>query len=220
MLIMAHTGITLGLAYILDLAVTPNFNKRVGRANREPPEQGHAATHASNGAGFSRTSPSLDEARHRVGFHVDYRFILLGALLPDLVDKPIGNFFFREIFNNGRIFSHTLLFLILCVLIATYFLLGKKQYWALFVAFGVLVHLLLDGMWYEPLTFYWPFLGWSFYKYDGMTPGPWVQRMLLDLFTKPVIYVSEISGALIFIFFFIKVIVQKKVRAFIFHGIL
>jgi hypothetical protein len=104
------------------------------------------------------------------------------------------------------------------VLIAIYFLVGKKQYWALFVAFGVLVHLLLDGMWYEPLTFYWPLLGWSFYKYDGMTPGPWVQRMLYDLINKPVIYISEISGAILLIFLSVKVVIQKKVGAFIFRG--
>src|SRR3972149_396130 len=44
---------------------------------------------------------------------LDYRLIVVAAMLPDIIDKPVGQVFFREFFSYGRIFAHTLLFLIL-----------------------------------------------------------------------------------------------------------
>ena len=34
----------------------------------------------------------------------------LGAILPDLVDKPLGHLLLQETLDNGRIFGHSLLF--------------------------------------------------------------------------------------------------------------
>jgi hypothetical protein len=36
----------------------------------------------------------------------DIRLLILGSLLPDLIDKPLGHIILPE--NNGRIFAHTL----------------------------------------------------------------------------------------------------------------
>ena len=44
---------------------------------------------------------------------VDIRLLAIGSLLPDIIDKPVGQVFFRGTFSDGRIFSHTLLFLAL-----------------------------------------------------------------------------------------------------------
>ncbi len=41
--------------------------------------------------------------------NVDLRWVLVFGLLADLVDKPIGLLLFRESFNNGRIYGHSLL---------------------------------------------------------------------------------------------------------------
>lgn len=40
---------------------------------------------------------------------IDYRFVMLGSILPDMIDKPIGAFLFRNTFHNSRIFAHTLI---------------------------------------------------------------------------------------------------------------
>ena len=40
---------------------------------------------------------------------IDYRVVLLGAIISDVIDKPIGRIFFREEFESGRLFGHTLL---------------------------------------------------------------------------------------------------------------
>src|SRR4030043_267174 len=82
--------------------------------------------------------------------YLDIRWLLVGSLLPDIIDKPVGQYLFRDTFNNGRIFSHTLLFLI--VISAVGFLLLKKyRYkWMLALAAGTFAHLVLDEMWQVP----------------------------------------------------------------------
>ena len=45
---------------------------------------------------------------------------MVGALLPDIIDKPVGLFFLREAFGHGRLFSHTLLFPTLVALVGFY----------------------------------------------------------------------------------------------------
>ena len=42
--------------------------------------------------------------------NMDLRFVALGAILPNLVDKPIGSLLFWDHFRNGRIYAHALVF--------------------------------------------------------------------------------------------------------------
>jgi hypothetical protein len=41
---------------------------------------------------------------------IDPKYLAIGAILPDLIDKPIGSIIFASIISNGRIIGHTLLF--------------------------------------------------------------------------------------------------------------
>ncbi len=47
---------------------------------------------------------------------IDPRYLAIGALLPDLIDKPIGRVIFASTLANGRIIGHTLLFTLLIAL--------------------------------------------------------------------------------------------------------
>lgn len=89
----------------------------------------------------------------RFNFPVDYRYVILGAMLSDIIDKPLGNIFLYEALNNGRIIGHSLLFALLLTLIGIY----RKN--ILYIAYGVWMHLLLDSMWLNPVTLFWPLLG-------------------------------------------------------------
>lgn len=94
---------------------------------------------------------------------VDYRLVALGALLPDLIDKPIGRLLFRSRFESGRIFAHTLLVnvALFCVL---FFMRGRLKRKAVLVPIGSLLHLAEDAMWSMPLVFWWPLFGTAFPK--------------------------------------------------------
>ncbi len=187
MLLFGHAGITLGAAALVAYEV-----------NKRKVEQ---AEKTSWFAPLSR--------------HVDIRLLIIGSLLPDIIDKPLGQYFFKETFSNGRIFAHTLLFLVLITAAGYYLYRRKKQRWMLTLAAGVFMHLALDEMWQVPGTVFWPFLGLNFTKYK--LTG-WVAHLLDALLSSPYIYISEAIGLAIFIWFGVWIISQKQVGAFIRHG--
>ncbi|WP_292520642.1 metal-dependent hydrolase [Methanoculleus sp.] len=98
----------------------------------------------------------------------DRRFIgfsALGAVLPDLLDKPVGHILLADSLNYGRIFGHGLLFLAL-LLIAGIALKRQRGSFALIVVTaGALSHQILDAMWTVPVTWYFPLLG-SYRPYE------------------------------------------------------
>ena len=194
MFLLAHAGITLGVAYALERAV-----------NHQPVN--------NRPAGGPADSP-VDPAPLRV----DYRFILLGALLPDLVDKPLGHILLPAVLANSRTFLHTLLFLVLTMLAAFIIYRRKRAMWGVYIAFGVLMHLIMDAMWCDPVTFFWPLYG-PFQKYPGISE--WIlEKWIKALFEEPCVYIPEAAGFLILLFFAIRLVLQRKVRAFISRGYL
>ncbi len=82
---------------------------------------------------------------------IDYRLVMAGALLPDVVD----------VFLGGARYLHTLLFsvaLLVLVMLATR---GRRtvRRQLLALPIGTFCHLLLDATWTRSVTFWWPFLG-------------------------------------------------------------
>lgn len=92
---------------------------------------------------------------------VDYRIVAIASLLPDLIDKPIGRILFRERFESGRIYAHTLLINLafFCVL---FFLRGRFKRKFVLVPLSSLLHLAEDGVWSTPQVFWWPLFGTAF----------------------------------------------------------
>ncbi|MDV2481016.1 metal-dependent hydrolase [Methanoculleus sp. Wushi-C6] len=83
----------------------------------------------------------------------------LGAVLPDLIDKPLGHIFLAGTVNYGRIYFHglTVLFLVLIAGLLLYRYRGQVGHLA--VAAGMASHQFLDAMWRHPVEWFWPFLG-------------------------------------------------------------
>ena len=82
---------------------------------------------------------------------IDYRLVMAGALLPDVVDALLG----------GPRVLHTLSFsvgLLVMVMLATR---GHRALRRRLLALpiGTFCHLLLDATWTRTVTFWWPFLG-------------------------------------------------------------
>lgn len=123
---------------------------------------------------------------------VDLRFLALGALLPDLIDKPLGTFLLPEVFRGGtRLIGHTLtlaLLMMTVVLVSTRRGRVRRQWMAF--AIGALVHLLLDGMWTDQQTFLWPAFGWDFPP--GM-PDYW-SGIFARLLANPWLLLEELAG--------------------------
>lgn len=82
---------------------------------------------------------------------IDYRLVMGGALLPDVIDAPWG----------GPAVAHAVLgpaVLLVVVMLATRHRRGLRRR-ALALPIGVFGHLLLDGAWLDSEVFWWPFLG-------------------------------------------------------------
>jgi inner membrane protein len=93
---------------------------------------------------------------------VDVRFLLLGAILPDLVDLPVGTLILTGRYSTGELWFHSLLaptLYMAVVLVATRR--GRRRRAWMALAIGWLLALLLDGMWAHQDVFLWPFFGWE-----------------------------------------------------------
>ena len=119
--------------------------------------------------------------------------VAVGALLPDLVDKPLGHLVLH--WDAGRLFAHTLLFTLALGLAAW----GAVRRWprtgALLaaLAFGAGAHLVLDRMWLEPAVLLWPFLG-------AMPHGHWdPARYLTTPVTSPWVLAMEGVGLVVLV---------------------
>ncbi|WP_048133594.1 MULTISPECIES: metal-dependent hydrolase [unclassified Methanosarcina] len=135
---------------------------------------------------------------------IDLRYLAIGALLPDLIDKPIGKVIFASTFANGRMIGHTLLFSCLLVLAGIYLYQKRRDTRICTLALGSFFHILEDQMWGRPQTFLWPLLGWSFPR-DSIdyTGFEYLIKMLEGSF-KPEFsqtYIAEIMGIGIIVIF-------------------
>lgn len=121
---------------------------------------------------------------------MDLRLLIVGALLPDLVDKPIAFVTYTD-WSSVRLIGHSLLFaslIMVTVLLSTRRGRPRKKWMPL--AIGVLLHLVLDFMWTDPQTLWWPLLGWGFTPIDASSIGVWVG----DLLRSPWTWVGEVAG--------------------------
>lgn len=132
--------------------------------------------------------------RHRV----DYRFVLLGAVLPDVVDGILGLFVFDG--PSGRWAAHSILAPVLVAAMVVATLRGTTRLAVFGVAVGWLLHLVADGMWEAPRTFLWPAFGATFAT-SPAEPYSW------DLLAHPLdhlsTWVAEGAGAAVLAWFYV-----------------
>ncbi len=84
----------------------------------------------------------------------DYRLVVVGAVLPEIVDAPLG----------GARYLHTLAACVLAlagVMLATRHRRRLRRH-LLAVPIGMFLHLVLDGVWTKPGLLWWPLFGTAF----------------------------------------------------------
>jgi inner membrane protein len=127
---------------------------------------------------------------------LDARFLLLGAVLPDIIDKPIGLLILKPSISAGHFFCHTALFALL--LFVTAVICRGKTRKALFaVAIGVSFHLILDLSWNDPHTLFWPLLGVKFATGPAETVFDASRNAIRYFVNSPLYMWSELIGAIL-----------------------
>ncbi|MDM7999506.1 MAG: metal-dependent hydrolase [Dehalococcoidia bacterium] len=198
-LLFAHAGIALGAAAVMNGLIGSRLDTR--RHNQAESVKPHARHRA------------VEEWMVSLGQRADLSLLLLGAILSDLTDKPMGRIFYGTF--GCRLFCHSLLFLLLVVVAGLLLYYRRHRNWLLVIAFGVLMHLVLDGMWADTKTLFWPALGLSFttVRYDY-----WYEEVLHKLTTSPDVYLPELAGLLIIVWLAWLLVRHGKVWDFVKHG--
>ncbi len=208
--IFGHPGLTLGTALLLKTALAGSRSHQAKTTALtkypEPVPKWHLDKDAS-ASSRSRLLTFLEK--------IDVRLLLVGSLLPDIIDKPLGTFFLRDIFSSGRIFCHTLVFLLVITLAGFYLYRSHGKIWLLTLSFGTFTHLICDQMWGNLPTLLWPVYGLTF-KRDDISH--WIQDILYGLYTDPRMYVPELVGLLILVWFALTLVRQRKFQAFCRNG--
>ena len=219
MLLFGHIGLTLGATWGAQHALEVK-ERRTGEATGDAPGDDHLRT------SFARKLLLFVR-------RLDYRIVIVGSMLPDIIDKPIGAFFFRETFSSGHIYGHTLLFFILTASAGLYLYKSRGITWASALSIGTFAHLIFDRIWHAPRTLFWPLLGTSFAREDvsilippildepGLNAGDlnnWIPDIVRNWFTLPRDYVPEIAGIAVLLFFAYVLIRTKKVIQFLKSG--
>jgi inner membrane protein len=207
MFIFGHTGITLAAAALINGLITGSGYEEKGKiAKVSLSESQDIRPERKILTSFADWFESLER-------FMDIRILLLGSLLPDIIDKPLGFF----IFGNGRTVAHTLLLTIIVLALGFYLYFSRRRMWLLTLSLGMLSHLILDGMWFLPNTFFWPFLGWAFPSRETFN---WIASWFSALSGNSMIYIPEIIGLLVISVFIWTLVRRRKLVRFLAKGIL
>jgi len=143
--------------------------------------------------GFTTGIFSLIE--EKLGYRIDYRVVFIGALLPDMIDKPLGMILLP--LHNGRVFAHTLLFALMLLSLS----LKRSEFSILSIA--VLLHLAEDEMWLEPGTLLYPIYG-MFPEREFASFPEYVARMISEYTHLSNTLLFEIAGIAILLLFILR----------------
>lgn len=146
----------------------------------------------------------------------DLRWLLAAAVAPDIIDKAVGQVLLKPYFQNGRIFAHTL------VVVMGLFIAGTLEWKRhgdnriLLLACGVASHLVLDRIWVEPATAYWPALG-PFVRHPSIGS---ILDQIREYIRDPAFWATEIAGTAMLVasLRYLGVRNARALKAFLAHG--
>lgn len=125
---------------------------------------------------------------------IDIRILIVGAMLPDIIDKPLA---FIGL-TAGRGYAHTFVFFAVTRILGLYY--AKEE-----LPYGVASHLVLDGMWHNPAVMLWPVGGKTVLSTHYDVAYYWNQ-----LIESTYIQVTEVIGAVILLEIFIRYSLYRK----------
>ena len=111
----------------------------------------------------SRLLGRSSDAASRIVNRIDFRLVLVGSLLPDLIDKPLAWFLLHEYLNgNGHTYGHMLLAALVMILPGLLLLVRWSDPRVLAMGVAMLSHLAVDPTNHSPQNLLWPLLGTDF----------------------------------------------------------
>ena len=142
---------------------------------------------------------------------IDLRFVLFGAILPDIIDKFIGHVVLAGTLDNGRLVGHTAAFSLTFIAIGVILTSDRLAV----IGFACGVHLGLDLMWYYPTTLLWPAYGWSF-PVEYFEVYDWITILRTD----GLVQAGELIGGAVLLAFILRngLLRKGRLRRFLADG--
>ena len=129
---------------------------------------------------------------------IDYRFVVLGSALPDVVDGLAGALLAEA--PTGRYAAHSLVAVVVVAFAVVVAFSGGTRVAVFGVAVGWLLHLVGDGMWRAPRIFLWPAFGTGF---QGGSQEPYSWDLVTDPLSQWTTWGAEIVGAAVLVWFYV-----------------
>lgn len=147
---------------------------------------------------------------------LDYRLLALGAVLPDIIDKPLAILVFTDA-PTSQLIAHSLLFNLGLLIAALFF-------WRLAVPYVLAfnAHLLADRMWNHTESFWWPIFGWrTFWEYKPMNTAEEMFNVYVDIIVRyPQVWTIELVALAIFVWFGVRYQLYRwpRMKVFLWTG--
>lgn len=205
--IFGHVGLTLGVAYAGHRAVGEGLLGRyLGK---------RAGLGAGTQPGASTGDTEADAPLRFAG--VDYRLLIVGSVIPDLIDKPIGLWLAPDLVNGStRGIAHSLAFALVLLAVLSFAFRPRFSPSSLALGLGNAGHLLLDQMWGSSRILLWPFLG-SDLPQRARSISQYADSKLWDVlkfYADP----PELIGAILILALAVKLLRDRAVRGFLRSG--
>lgn len=160
---------------------------------------------------------------------IDYRMVMIGSLLPDIIDKPLVQIIYGLRNHEGHLIAHSFIFSGLLILIGMILLYMKENKSVITIGISCLIHQLLDKLMLVPNIFFLPRVNSSNFValkkltfiHNIMRPVymrfPYLRDTVL-YFERPYVFISEVIGFIIVICFIYKLFANKSIHKFIKNG--
>lgn len=206
---LSHVGLSVAAVFAVHYLLRKIF-VRFSKPRNLPTEPVNPATPTSGKSHLSQIN----------GWTLDYRLVIIGSLLPDLIDKSLELGFFAETFNlPGRSFAHTLLFNSVLVGFSLLILSLKRSFRGplgpLVFSLSSAGHLFFDRMWESPRTLFWPRYGLPFGHAESHLSPSWLHWMQTGI--GPVIL--DWTGALVLLIFVVMLYRRGSILKWIRSGV-
>lgn len=124
---------------------------------------------------------------------IDYRYVLIGAVLPDVIDGLV----YRG--SPDQAVAHSILAVIVVAVAVILGSRGERRLAVFGIPVGWLLHLVGDGMWNAPRTFLWPAFGSEFSR----SPEPYSWGLITDPLAHLSTWGLEVVGFLLLAWFWV-----------------
>jgi inner membrane protein len=166
---------------------------------------------------------------------IDYRLIMIGSMLPDIIDKPLVLMISDKTVGSARFAAHSLMFTLILLTAGLFSLIWHRKQGIILIAFSSMAHITEDLIWRNPKVFFWPYYSIILNKMKISQPA--MQRMDIDnrieiiaksiskldmkkILLEPDVLIPEIAGGLIIIYFIVKLLLNKNLIRFIKTGLI